>query len=207
MVISSYYDRADLDSLYGIVVHEMVHVWQDINETNHKDSHGYEFINKLKEIQKKVKFNIPLKDDGGIGISDKIKVKKFDVMIFKHKNNSSSCCVFKNGLIEKPLREYLDNGIDSNEVEDIVYRYDHMVLNCSIIYYLKSDNKELLMFPTSMKLRTAKFYSMDSKKVDEIIAGGDIILKLDMLKLKELSLKTKDHEFIAKRIDDIINGL
>lgn len=51
----------DEEKLKGLLVHEMIHAWFFVN--NRPDvSHGYEFLHKLRELQTKVPYKIPLTD-------------------------------------------------------------------------------------------------------------------------------------------------
>jgi len=48
------------DVLVGLVAHEMVHVWCAHNNSHERDMHGVWFMSKLREVQRKAGFTIPL---------------------------------------------------------------------------------------------------------------------------------------------------
>ena len=59
LIFSTLYKR----NLESILVHEMIHIWFIVSGKG-MEQHGIKFLAKLRDIQKKVKFKIPLKDSG-----------------------------------------------------------------------------------------------------------------------------------------------
>ena len=64
------------ERIYGIMMHEMIHVWVVYISRDPYDSHGPKFTSKLKELRKKTPFDIPLTDNTeGLEVSTNVKTK------------------------------------------------------------------------------------------------------------------------------------
>lgn len=142
--ISSFYDLEG-DALKGILVHEMIHVWQYLNSSmimlKKDNGHYIDFISKLKELQKKVSFKIPKTENADYAISGDIPSQIFDVIVRKKNNEIVSFILFKKDFLIK----------NKNQVIDF---FKHFPDN---YYMIQSDDRELLGFPVKRSLPKGKF--------------------------------------------------
>jgi predicted SprT family Zn-dependent metalloprotease len=167
------FNKRDEDAIKGILLHEIIHVWM-YNEGYDKDigdkSHGQLFNKKLKELQAKVSFQIPLEDSFSGELSDKIKTKLFDV-ILNHNTKADyySIAVLKHGLFEQidRLKELFDGYV----------MFEHRKL-----YFIESDDKELAKQPVKIKFKRSSdigFYKIDKAVAERILKNGKLIDKLE----------------------------
>ena len=168
MTISSFFKRTNEDEVKGIILHEMIHVWQYINGLA---GHGMDFLNKLKELQKKVKFIIPLEDSvNNFEKSDMVKTTIKDVVLI-FKNNNFSIVVCKNEMIKDNLFHILNSFggmIKFDKVELFLIQSDEAVLNK---YPIKTKWKNIQIYridtETANRLKKGKIlYHVSEKNID-----------------------------------------
>lgn len=70
--INKHYDISDID-IEDILVHEMIHLWQYIND--YKDWHGHSFIKKMNEINSYGKHNVTITEKRQFEMTNEIKSK------------------------------------------------------------------------------------------------------------------------------------
>ena len=163
--ISSFYVMDDKD-LHGILLHEMIHIWEMINGyRSGRDSHSLQFRKKREEILKKVNLEIPLKyetDPSKLNVEG----KNVDVLVgyYKDKKDKSFISVFKDGLLED------NKGLLKNVLETSAERrkktgnFEYIVV--------KSDIKDLQYYPIRNKIAAKsgfKIYKADQTLIDKIL--------------------------------------
>jgi hypothetical protein len=185
--ISNFFNSDD-DRLKGILVHEMIHVY--FLSINSNEGHGYLFMRKLNDLQKKVDFTISLKDTvTDLDVGDHIKSKLYDVMIIKMYDIESVpsyvISVMKKGFLKTSEYSFVRrNGkiepVEKTSMDELIYKNDDRVIfhGCEI-YFLQSNDKELFKFQVSSKLKTIKYYKIDSTKAERIIKEGSMLLFVD----------------------------
>lgn len=157
------------EKLNGLMIHEMIHVYMCIKNiiyTSGLDkSHGYQFMDKLKEIQSKVNFTIPLTEDS-YEINDHIKSKTFDIL-------------FWNNNIKKTFSVYPENYLKEHKNE-LIKKYEY-TLNCirktkkTDVLVVQSDDRYFLNYTCKRNLNTQTFFKIDDEKFEEILKNGVLL--------------------------------
>ncbi len=155
------------DEFYGLFLHEMIHVYlfnKGILKTSGKDKiHGKEFMDKLKELEKKSKFKIPVTEDvTHKKISVKNKEKMFDILLIYDKNkNDYGILVFKDGYLK-------DKKIELNELyKNMLAARPEFKISAH-----KSNNLNLLKYPTKRNFKNLPPFVIDNDTVKQIIKSG-----------------------------------
>lgn len=155
------------EAFKGILVHEMIHIWllsHNIPFTSGGDkSHGIEFMDKLKEVQAKVSFKIPLTEE-----VDNLKVedtgKTFYVAYIK-RASGNSICVYA-------MRFFLNN------IEELKFKWNYQVGRGGITEILLGTSKtpELAVYPTK---RSTKLISYKlPEKIDNNMKNMNVMYTL-----------------------------
>jgi len=170
IMISTFWDL-DEDSFNGIFVHEMIHIYlysKGIAYTSGNDrGHGTEFIQKLKELQKKVSFTIPETEVMDVRMSQDLQQKMFDIVLVD-KPGWIGVVVFNGG--------YFDKGLD--EVKQYYERVNAYTKHNELLL-VRSDHPSLLQYRINRKMkRQMASQEMDKKIFDEIKKNGSIILTI-----------------------------
>lgn len=197
MVISSYYSRENEDDLKGILLHEMIHVYFAHNQMEDPTgSHGAWFKHKLKELQKKVDFQIPMTDSSSKSVSDQIKSKTFDVVLFRKPAEDNTISILKKDMIESPMLTFSLGKMSDTSLDYLVGRYDDKVIfRDYIIYFLQSDDRELLKYPVARQFKTMKYFKISNNDAERILNNGRLILKLDKEELKKRIQNSPDSDY------------
>ena len=158
VAISSFLETTK-ERLYGIMAHEMCHVWVHMVDNVFKDPggmHGYHFKKILNTIQKRTPFNVPMTDDtAGLEISGNVKVKQLYVILRTHiKTSKYSVMSFNKAL---------DKGDLDRLKENFMWPVDE-----KLEYYI-SKEKQLLKFPIKRKLTRQVSFTVIDKDLAEMI--------------------------------------
>ena len=162
VAISSFLETTK-ERLYGIMAHEMCHVWVHMVDNVFNDvggQHGYHFKKILNTIQKRTKFNVPMTDDTkGLEISGNVKEKQLYTVLRTHiKTNKYSVVLFNKALTVGDLDRLKENYVwpTSEKLE----------------YYI-SKERQLLKFPIKRKLtRSISFQFIDKDLAEMIKKNG-----------------------------------
>jgi len=164
------------EHLHGIMMHEMIHVYLfhvGIPYTTGKDKmHGIEFMAKLRELRKKVPFDIPVTEEvSEMEVSDHIKMKP--VVVIE---------IGPNSIIPVSTK-----GFDSSDKEKFIQMLSRRIKNIEI--YVSNSNV-LSKFPVKRKLETVKgsykisdddIKKIRDKKITHIYSMIDTEVKFDLL--------------------------
>lgn len=167
--ITTYYKMTE-EELYGIMIHEMIHVHLMSIGVHHDTGgqHGYKFKQKRKELLQKVNFHIPIDYKSYTAAKlnhDQLKTKEYDVLIRRY-GNKDRCfiTVFNKGVLEDnedELRDMLEYDAKVRRKEDEKFRY----------VIVRSDIKELSMFPHKRKIsrKTFNMYKPEPEVLDKLL--------------------------------------
>jgi len=154
------------NKLNGLMLHEMIHIYlytKNVVYTSGRDKvHGYEFLDKLKELQKQANFEIPL-TEYSMEISDDIKSKTFDVLFYI--DNKIAFSVYS--------KDYLIKNKD-NLIKKWEYTLEQRRKrgeNVKMLVY-QSNDKYLLNYKCKRNLNTLTFYGMEKDKFNEFIKNA-----------------------------------
>ena len=169
--LSTFYIYTD-EQYDSILVHEMIHIWDlQTNGDSYdlKNQHGKVFLDKMRELNKKVPFTISKTDTIAKPPSEN---KKFLVCLITRK--------LKNDTV---IQVYTDKSTNRNKLVIINFNervkgYSYFNDNNSVSWYI-SDNPALMSYPALRsgfgKYGNMKMYSVDKKVVDDIILHGELI--------------------------------
>lgn len=185
--------KSSLERYKAILAHEMIHVYVHsvlgIFQDEGDPSHGKHFKEKLRELNTKTPFKIPLGDeldDREEEVSDSVKRKKYYVVIRidNTKQNDKKINIFSKELNFDEL-EILRNIAFENK-------------NVSFEYYV-SDEKGLLTYKPSPKsvLYKSQWYSMDNGLYNTIKENGKphTIITPTPSVIRYLTLDSKEREY------------
>jgi hypothetical protein len=165
MEISSFL-KSSLERYNGLILHEMIHVYISHVLGRFLDfgdpSHGVYFKEKLKELNSKTPFEIPLLDElDSREVSALVKNKKLYIIIRKDstKVNNLNFVLYSKALSDKDL----------NYFKSITFENKNITFE-----YYETYERSLLIYPTKTKLGTGRFgyYEMNSELYDLIKKNG-----------------------------------
>lgn len=157
------------EKLNGLMMHEMIHIYMCIKNiiyTSGQDkSHGYEFMNKLKELQSKVDFTIPLTEDSN-EINEHIKSKTFDIL-------------FWNTNAKKIFSVYPENYLKIHK-DELIKKYEyslsiHRKTTKTDVFVVQSNDRFFLNYTCKRNLNTQSFFRIDDEKFEEIMKNGVLL--------------------------------
>ncbi len=162
----------------GILVHEMIHVFLLKNNivytTGGDRMHGREFMEKLKELQPKVDFKIPVSENTeDLQLNaDKLKEKIINVLLMKQKDKNYIALISNT----KPLNK-----------EQIAIRFNtYLTISKDELLWFKSKDKNLQVFSMIRDLGAkAKFYEIKDEFKQELLKTAADIQKIEPFKWKQ----------------------
>jgi hypothetical protein len=174
VTISGVYSFTE-DYFKGVLLHEMIHVWQIENNIyeNPNNVHDKVFLDKVKEFNKITPFNIPEKEESGILDVDSkgrsravVTLNDFSVMIFDQSKTEE---------VVQSLKSLPKGWLLSNKVKVFL-----------------TDNPQIEQYPIKRKLNLRKITSIgiDISLLKDILRNGDLVV--DFSTLEEAMAKTKD---------------
>ena len=163
--ISNYrtYKGTELET---ILLHEMIHIYlytkNIVNTNGLSKSHGDEFLEKVKDIEKKSGLTIPLSDDR-VEIAEHIKSKNYDVVILKdEKKETYSIMVLPSGFFKSDFK-----ALEEKMISLLKYYTDRTA------YYKMTDDRYLLNYPVKRKLKKVTFYDIPIIEAERILKDGE----------------------------------
>jgi hypothetical protein len=157
------------DVVFGLMLHEMIHVKVIESKVYEIDEHGYYFLQELDRLRKIANFNVPLEHDvTNIPINPEV-IKGKEVAVITVKNGIA---VYKSNEIENII-DYLKN-LNNKTLDE----WKPMVF--------LSDHPELQKYPIRRVFNKYKFstYQIDDKTKNSIIVTAKNIL----YKYKEIGI-------------------
>lgn len=140
MVVTNLYQR-EAANLDGLLVHEMIHVWFAAVDPQFDEQHGPRFMAKLRELQAKVDFPIPLKDN----------VASLDLAA--HVTPKPVTIVWATRMPDTPVFQFLP---DSYRKDPVLQDRVHAVVDQQVSSgYLKDAAIYTMQSPAWMKVRAA----------------------------------------------------
>jgi hypothetical protein len=164
MVMSSKY-KFTPERLKNVLVHEMIHVWIMHNQIREVGGmHGLHFQKKIHEINSRGGFNIGLNDDGA---ESAVENKKGIYVLLAH---------------QKGTQKFLMSVLADNQKDDLsAYLfdwYDYMdAANEQVweLYYLLSNDNQLMTYPKSRMAKTLKKYIIKPDYYKSLITHSKVI--------------------------------
>ena len=187
IAISTFLETTE-ERLYGILVHEMCHVWVHMVDNVYNDrggQHGLYFKDIFYTIQKKTPFTIPLNDDTvGLEISGNVKAKQLYVVLRTHLNVSTTNKKYSVMLFSKPIPN-----------SDLVKLKTHYTYpTTEKLDYYNSNEKQLLKYTIKRKLTiTISFQFIDDDLAELIKRNGKYLDSIHPSEEKDaINVKSKD---------------
>lgn len=213
IAISTFIETTE-ERLFGILAHEMCHVWVHAVDNIHNDrggQHGIYFTSIFDKIKNKTPFKVPLTDETvGLEISSNVKAKQLYVVLRTHlnvniPNKKYSVIVFSNNIQTSDLLRLKTNYIwpktetigyyISNERQLLKHKIKRKYTSQLGFYYIPDELAELIK-------KNGKYLdSIHPSEEKEAINIKSNDLKRMMLKYSE----EKDPKRKAQMLDIIKN--
>jgi hypothetical protein len=163
--ISSIYQRAET-AIYGLLIHEMIHVWVIAVEHDYNDDHGPKFLAKRRQLSSVVDFDIPL-TDSVTGLQLTTAATRKVGAILQSKPGKVTIAV----MGEAYMREHL---------EAMKERWAYFVKNkyADKIEFIITYGKLEAVYPIQRKKRFSDigfFIVKDQSLLDEALANAEVL--------------------------------
>ena len=183
--ISKFYKKSK-DDLRNTLAHEMIHLWLLQQQIRDNGYHGYEFVHKMREVNKKG-FNVTLKDD----VSDKDIINndelKSPVIALAYEDKTAGRKLFSfisQKMTDVERQAMIDKIMDAITYTSKINKHDY------IVNFLFTTSSHIRKYSTTKKFKSAhtlKYYSdesvwtdiMKSKSITSYEISAGIIHKLN----------------------------
>lgn len=184
LTISNFFEK-DEEALKKIMLHEMIHVY--FLNKGIIEGHGARFERMRKELSEKSGIDIPRTEDvSAYGVSDDIKSKMLDLLIYK-RGDDHSVYLFKKDAIGDNLEDFVrGRKFMFNAYPDIE------------IYGVQSDDRRLLKYPVK-RIPRLKYndrpYALPKEIAQDLLSGktGKVVYNFRKI-LKNREAMEKDIE-------------
>lgn len=119
--ISKHLDITE-EQLWGLMVHEMIHVYvlHNLQLSENKGGHGREFVKKLIELRRKVKFFVPeTESEEEFEVSSHVKIKPTVVILRTGSNGTWVHAISEKGF-KKDFEKIIGRFVQEHEYEVFV---------------------------------------------------------------------------------------
>lgn len=168
--ISNLHKRTE-EELDGILVHEMIHLYM-VSNGEYFENHGSKFNAKLKELNAKTNFEIPLTDKVGILELEGSQLKEV-VVVYIQKQGYDSF-----GLLNSKV-------VDNQLINEIENKFRYFVKNNSVkqvtVVRIKSIEWSRIasQLPIARSLKTVKYYKVpDLTYVNDLENNGKVLTQI-----------------------------
>jgi tRNA-specific adenosine deaminase 1 len=165
----------DEERFLGIMLHEMIHIWQWVN--GHADHHGAFFKAKRQELSGKAPFTIPVSEDiTGMQVSDEVATKAMVVIFMEFASGKDGFLIYTAQMYQRlrtKLQAYFERYINMGTMTKVVF--------------VETTDKKFMKFTHSRQVpRRLRYYPVKSGEMQDALSGG-----------KRLETMKRDKEDVA----------